>query len=371
MCDTFYERDGATEKIRSLSSEGKVGSYQLISTICGLFNAYPVYHGATKTVDIHALANKQPLKEMIVGKNLTALTTDYDSDCLVTRLFVEGEYGEDGYVGIDDVNPTGLSYILNFDYYKKLGIFTDEHQAALDAYLEVIKNNGSASSECMGQILELENVLNELWGQPDFVYYKSGTVYFSSSDLPDADKKIEAGDQLYELLGDGTYRIVTAPVSTTNDLIKFVTPTSATIGAKEAAIEAKKKIIKSFQKEPPTSAISEKISALENEIEEIYLGNEEGAGLYVLMRQAANTVQELKVLYEEYSIAQARQNSAEGDFLEVMGDFIRDGYWSNTNYIAGQEEFLYQDALDISAELAFPKVTYTISLVHASDIWGE
>lgn len=28
LCDTFYEKDGVTEKIRSLSSQGKVGAYQ-------------------------------------------------------------------------------------------------------------------------------------------------------------------------------------------------------------------------------------------------------------------------------------------------------------------------------------------------------
>lgn len=28
VCDTFYERDGKTEKVRSLHSEGKVGAYQ-------------------------------------------------------------------------------------------------------------------------------------------------------------------------------------------------------------------------------------------------------------------------------------------------------------------------------------------------------
>ena len=38
-CDTFYEKDGVTEKIRSYSSDGKVGAYQLISDICTLFNA--------------------------------------------------------------------------------------------------------------------------------------------------------------------------------------------------------------------------------------------------------------------------------------------------------------------------------------------
>lgn len=70
-CDTIYEKDGVTEKIRSLSSTGKVGSYQLITNICNLFNTYPVYNGATKTVDIHALNDKLPMKEMIVGHNLS------------------------------------------------------------------------------------------------------------------------------------------------------------------------------------------------------------------------------------------------------------------------------------------------------------
>lgn len=117
-----------------MSSTGKVGSYQLITNICGLFNAYPVYNGATKTVDIHALSDKLPQEEMIVGHNLNALSVEYDSDNIVTRLYVEGEYGEDGYVGIDDVNPTGLSYLLNFDYYKEIGLFTAKHQASLDEY---------------------------------------------------------------------------------------------------------------------------------------------------------------------------------------------------------------------------------------------
>ena len=59
-CETFYERDGVTEKVRSISSDGKKGAYQLIQDICSLFNAYPVFNGATKTVDIHSLDNKLP-----------------------------------------------------------------------------------------------------------------------------------------------------------------------------------------------------------------------------------------------------------------------------------------------------------------------
>ena len=129
-CDTLYERDGTTEKIRSLNSDGKKGAYQLITDICNLFKAYPQYHGDTKTVDIHALNNKGPISEMYIGKNLTAISVDSSTENIITRLYVEGEYGDYGYVGIDDVNPTGLSYLLDFDYYKSIGTFTAVHQVA-------------------------------------------------------------------------------------------------------------------------------------------------------------------------------------------------------------------------------------------------
>ncbi|MBP3638119.1 MAG: hypothetical protein J6K13_11235 [Clostridia bacterium] len=68
--------------------------------------------------------------------------------------------------------------------------------------------------------------------------------------------------------------------------------------------------------------------------------------------------------------AQIRQNNAEFEFSSVMGDMLKDGYWSNTNYIVGQEVFLYADALDVSAEISKPKVTYTISLSALSKEMG-
>ena len=138
-CDKFYERDGTTEKVRSISSDDKRGAYQLIQDICNLFNAYPVFNGATRTVDIHALDNKLPLTEMYVGKNLNSLTVEINSESIVTRLYVEGEYGDDGYVGIDEYNDD-LPFLLNFDYYKQIGLFKARHQTALDKYLSEVKN---------------------------------------------------------------------------------------------------------------------------------------------------------------------------------------------------------------------------------------
>lgn len=61
---------------------------------------------------------------------MTAIDRKEDASDVVTRLYVEGEYGDNGYVGIDDVNPTGLPFLLNFDYYRELGVFTEEHEEA-------------------------------------------------------------------------------------------------------------------------------------------------------------------------------------------------------------------------------------------------
>lgn len=135
-CPTFLESDGVTEKVRSLKSDNKEGAYALISKVCNLFNAYPEYNGDTKTVNFYSLSAAGVEWELVVGKNMDGISVKKDSGAIVTRLYVEGEYGDYGYVGIDDVNPTGLNYLLNFDYYKDIGLFTAEHQTALDTYTE-------------------------------------------------------------------------------------------------------------------------------------------------------------------------------------------------------------------------------------------
>lgn len=62
-CETFYEADGVTEKIRSLSSDGKRGAYQLVADICKIFNARPEYDGDARRVNIHSLNRYDELLE--------------------------------------------------------------------------------------------------------------------------------------------------------------------------------------------------------------------------------------------------------------------------------------------------------------------
>jgi phage minor structural protein len=110
-CDTFFESDGKTEKVRSLISDGKLGSYQLIQNLCDLFCGYPEFDGDKKLVHLRCLNRRNAQMELSIGKNLSSIEQTPDTKNIITRLYVEGEYTEDGYVGIDDVNPTGLSFL--------------------------------------------------------------------------------------------------------------------------------------------------------------------------------------------------------------------------------------------------------------------
>lgn len=95
-----------------------------------------MFHGDSRTVDFFALNNRDRLLEFSYEKNLNSVRVEHNSESMITRLYVEGIFDDLGYIGIEDVNPTGLGFLLNFDYFRTLGLFTDVHEAALTRYLE-------------------------------------------------------------------------------------------------------------------------------------------------------------------------------------------------------------------------------------------
>lgn len=388
LCDTFYESDGTTEKVRSISSDGKAGTYKLITDICNLFNGYPVYHGDTKTVDIRALNDKRGLSEMYVGKNLETISVDYNSENIVTRLYVEGEYGDFGYVGIDDVNPTGLSYLLNFDYYRSIGLLTPEQEAALATYLEQMPLIKTQISTNAAQIAAIENQINMLIGQPDYVFYvlSSGSVTKTMlrGNATAARAEFEEGDVLTVLKATGPYRLITVdssgdPGFANDDLyaFKFITKPSATIGAKEVAVEAKEKMIASLQRQIATTVdpikkaeLEQQVANYQTEISDLYNGTDVIDGLYDQMREVAELLVQLDVLMVQTTTLSNQQATIEAAFASAMGDFLRDGYWSDTNYTVGQEQSLYNDAVNLLNQISKPTVTYQISTTKMSEAMG-
>lgn len=177
-CDLFYEKDGTTPRVRSLKSSNKVGAYQLILNLCSLFKAKPIFHGDTKTVDIKtynpfnnplnaqqaAVDNAEKVFELNFGKTLGSIKRKQDTEGIITKLNVEGTYGDAGYLGIESVHPKGLDFLCDFSYFKSIGLFTQQHQDILDNYLVQTSSLKTQIKNSSSAYLTKETKLNALWG---------------------------------------------------------------------------------------------------------------------------------------------------------------------------------------------------------------
>lgn len=382
-CETFYESDGVTEKVRSIKSESKRGAYLLISDIAKMFDARPVFDGETKTVHLYSLNRQDEMLELNFGKNMTSVERKEDAENIITRLYVEGEYGDNGYVGIDDVNPTGLPYLLDFSYFAELSVFTAEHQQAVDDYIRDMQTAKNDASQHMTQMIDLDNQLNDLWGQIDYVLYVVNEGEITRTILggsATAEQSNVADDEdITVLLSDGTHQVQTGSAFTeiVQYAIKFIQKPSATIGGKEVAVEAKQASIDSLLKELQTEtdatrrqSMDEQIEALEAGVEQLYWGTDEEEGLYALMQKAAKLAVERANVNLLYLAASEGQDAIEERFALAMGDMLIDGYWSNTAYAPGQEELLYREACEVMRHLSKPSVSYTVGVQNLSGVSG-
>ena len=90
--------------MRSLIAPERTGAFNLISKLCDLFEAKPIYHGDTKTVDIiHMNPFSEPengglpdvstadgVFELHYGKNIKSVAKTLNTDNIVTRLHAYG-----------------------------------------------------------------------------------------------------------------------------------------------------------------------------------------------------------------------------------------------------------------------------------------
>lgn len=114
----FKEKRGGPIKVRSMKASAKTGAFKLISNMCDLFEAKPIYHGDTKTVDIIPMnpfsepengqlpdiSRASGCIELHYGKNVKNVTRTKNTENMVTKLYVYGAYGDatTGYCGIDE-----------------------------------------------------------------------------------------------------------------------------------------------------------------------------------------------------------------------------------------------------------------------------
>lgn len=124
----FAEKDGSA-KYRSLKASAKTGAFKLMASMCELFDAKPIYHGDTRTVDILPinpfsddyiegvpdLSLVSEVVELHYGTNVSNVTRTLNTENLVTKLYAYGSYGDNtsGYCGIDECMHTEHTYTLN------------------------------------------------------------------------------------------------------------------------------------------------------------------------------------------------------------------------------------------------------------------
>lgn len=458
--DILYERDSQVEKIRSLSSDGKQGALGLITTLCNLFQARPIFdtNPAHPSVAIKSINNRTQVFEGEVGKNLTAMTVNRDSTNIATRVYVEGEYGDYGYVGIDDVkvdangNPDesgtawGLPFLLNFDYYRQLGVFKQRHETALQTYLTAIRAKKAEIRAKAAELTECENAVNNMIGQCKVAIYYTpvhiATPDRTYGDMTDDQKTLHVNDDVIILKNNGTisYEEWLGQAYQTQDaygVVKFVSPAAGRIAAAETQIEAKEKEITkllrkintytnpdgTYIKPDKVAEYEAEIHRLQAEEDAIYVGEtayndqsgyavddlcshttgtygehysylnarkfkcttaipqpDEGEthpwnasewqvqstfdGLFGMMHNVMKQdglLYDLEEIQDEVDELNDEQDDIESDFIVAMGYMLRDGYWSNQNYIVGQEVFLYKDAQDMTKEMSKPTkdITFT------------
>lgn len=416
-CDTFFESDGMTEKVRSYTCEAKTGAYNMIAGICELFDARPEFDGYKKEIRIKALTNTEGWMEILYGKNMDKIKRTLDSSNLVTRLFVEGEYGDFGYVGIDDVpaNESGLPFILNFDYFKELGTFTGAHQTIVDDYLKKYKNHSASIQAYAKDMLEKQAELNKLIGNYGYAYYAitgesiPNKPTFTGDGVSDEDAKLSAGDTIYIVQTTGSFeerKFVENDTYSGKCVLKFDPTFTGTVAANRDIAKAAEKAIESYlQKLNRNLRLAGAEEVTVAGLKAIYkttdlsLVNDDGFNLDGVAEQykskdileyAASIGDSEKTVSASTGAMNADMkraielmpmiNTANGaieletglledlddEFSSRMGSMLKDGYWNDSNYTVGQEESLYNDALEISKKLAYPAVTYDVSIQNLS-----
>ena len=353
-CDKFYEADGVTEKIRSYSADEKTGAWTMIQGICDLFFAYPQFDGEKREVSIRSRKDHDGLMEITFGKNTEQIRRRLDSSALVTRLYVQGDYTDNGYVGIEDAkkNESGLGYIFNFDYYRDEGVFTEEHEAALKEFIESSSVTSRQISEKTQEKLALEKEFGDTVTTYGAVYYK---VLPDGLDDPWVINRVRvsqiplAGDDdvcfvkmsgnactEYEYGKYAGYEVLDRDVT---HVVKFITTINGKLMTSENFVNTM-----SGTAELATQVEEHKKKTLE------------------YMDRGVVLAEQIDALADEIALMQNGAAVVEDRFTSIMGDMLKEGYWTDSQYITGQEDSLYADALEISAKMAYPQCEWTVDV---------
>lgn len=113
--------------------------FSVLVTIAEKFDGVLIFHSKTKTIDlVPAYTDSQrSVFDLSVNKNLQNVEITYDTSDMVTKLYCFGaEDKRQVELTIMSVNPTGLAYITNFDYFLNLGYSQNDINAHPEMFVK-------------------------------------------------------------------------------------------------------------------------------------------------------------------------------------------------------------------------------------------
>lgn len=303
---TYRDENGdlqtVTQEKKRILNYSNENIFNMLQNLATLFQVFLTFNNTNKTVTISE-TNPVVHNDVIIqyGKNTTNIQRHYDSDKLITKLYCYGGTSvSDGLVGISSVNPTLENYLLNFDYYKANGTWTDTHTALLDAFNASVTTANLDIKSALDSLTPLYETRIEYNSEIDTYSTLIDQYESEIATLVEQQKQYASGSADYTSIQED----INALTATMNDDQDFLDIVVAS-----------------------TAILSTDIAGFENTI--------------------ATKEAEKVVLYTGFN----------SDFYS----FISEGKFEDQSYMV--PENLYADALDVSSRVAYPELSYTIDVL--------
>lgn len=395
-----FNDDG--QKVRSVSVK-ESNYFNILQSISETFEAWLLLettrddYGAvlTKKIKFKNYVGKDNYAGFRYGVNLQNIQRTFESKGIVTKLMVKAnsnEHGQNGFCTIAraKANPTGESYIYDFQYYLNRGL--------LDARIY------------------LQNVYipsKDLSCGADMALYLNKKIRYSSKDTPtDSDwYDVANSDTKVYSIGeiDGETIVWSDPISydsinlsgyfvrlkalneeiqeqneilinTAKDITKYKADLEIAESGHEAALAGLEEVMEDFFLLTDKSVDNLKDSTdpllTRSDVKKLmqeYLVHKENEKRYSEdeitinnnLTNVQNKYNSIKAIVEQYAEQKRKLNQ---EFFSQYSRFIQEGTWISEEYV--DDEKYYADALSVMYNSCYPQVAYTINVLELSKLQG-
>jgi len=408
---TDAENAEPREKYRSVDKEQGVSAYDQLKDVACIFGGKLKFDGLHKQVSLKKCIGRDTGIAFKTGYNMSGISRQRSTTEIMTRLFVINQTSQEGYIGIEDVNPLGTDFLLDFSYYRDLGLLTEEYEEAINDFAEASATAAAQQKAAYDLYTFYSNSLNKMvgrtpMGMAEVAGASGNNVTIGTSLYYDGGEEPKGGDIIYIRGADGKwnkrevseFNYGTRSIVLTEAAGKCTTawwmskPAAGTVGARIITLDTKQSMLDNYDSriaelenyiQNPNLNKEEKDAAqteideltvsrdeLSDEVNELNNGSATVVGLNQYFAQLVKEVGEYSDAEKLIDAIAATKKEILDKFENTMGELLHDGVYPDGDYAAGQELALYEDALEYLHDHAVPQAEYGITAVDRSG-YGE